>query len=183
MLGLLVERPRTGYEVLKVIAVSPSFGVRATAGSVYPALRRLARLGQIRAEDASAGARSASRYHLTPAGESAFDAWLRDPVPFGTAAATEDLLLRVLFSNRMPEPHLRALLSAHQAAMSAQVATLEASAPAWAKLPVQQRLCLENGLRSARTQLEWAGWALEELPGRRRSAGESAVSQDEGGEF
>ncbi len=163
LMGLLAERNRTGYELLKVISASPSFGVRATAGSVYPALQRLVKAGLILAADASSGARPASSYRLTQKGESALEGWLREPVAVGTAEETEDLLLRLLFSDRMPTDYLRSLLSAYLREMKAQVASLEASAAAWVAMPLRQRLCLENGLRSARTQVEWAERALTEL--------------------
>ncbi|MGE5672800.1 MAG: PadR family transcriptional regulator [Mycobacterium leprae] len=163
VLGLLTERSRTGYELLKEISRSPSLGVSATAGSLYPALKRLTEAGHIQAEDASAGARPASSYRPTRAGTDAFDRWLREPVGFGTTAATEELLLRVLFSDRMSRDDLHVMLCTYQQAMDRQVELLEASAPDWADLPLRQRLCLENGLRSARTQLEWARWTLKEL--------------------
>lgn len=163
ILGLLADRPMTGYEILKMIAESPSRSVRSSAGSVYPALKRLAKAGKNRAEDASTGERPASIYHLTSEGAVAFGNWLRESVSFATPTATEDLLLRVIFSHHMTVSDLRKLLLSYRDAMMAQVSDLEATKPAWPTIPVRQRLCLQNGLISAKAQLDWVILALEEL--------------------
>lgn len=162
-MGLLRSKGHTGYEILKVLAGSPAYGVRSTAGSLYPALKRLQKAGLIEAKDASRGNRAASSYVLTAAGRSSFDAWLKGPVRFGDAAATEDLLLRVLFSEFLSPDELVELISAYRDAAASQVMELEGLPPDCRALPLGQRLCLENGMLTSRAQLDWADRALAEL--------------------
>ncbi len=167
IMGLLRSKSLTGYEVLKVLAHSPAYGVRSTAGSVYPALKRLQKAGFIEAKDASQGNRAANNYGLTTAGRASFDAWLKGPIRFGDTAATEDLLLRVLFSDHLSRRDLEETIAAYRDAAVSQVLEIESLRPDWGNLPLNQRLCLENGLLASQAQLDWADRALVELKERK----------------
>lgn len=82
LLGLLEIRPMTGYDLMQVLTISLESLWAASYGQIYPMLHKLADEGLVRAEHESTGRRERIVYHLTPAGRSAFVAWLASPVSY-----------------------------------------------------------------------------------------------------
>ena len=50
LLGLLHQRPLSGYDVKLIFASSPMGGFSDSPGAIYPALSRLERRGLVRSE-------------------------------------------------------------------------------------------------------------------------------------
>ncbi|ADG09750.1 PadR family transcriptional regulator [Caulobacter segnis] len=69
---------RTAFQVRGAFKSSPSVEWSGSAGSVYPAIKRLEGAGLIRSEPLPGG-RRAMALRVTEAGEAALDAWARDP--------------------------------------------------------------------------------------------------------
>ena len=49
LLGLIYQQPLSGYDVKKIFASTPMAGFSDSPGAIYPALRKLERLGFVRA--------------------------------------------------------------------------------------------------------------------------------------
>jgi transcriptional regulator len=72
ILSLLEERPRHGYEILKLLEERSTGVLKFHIGSVYPILFRLDQRGWIRGEwQSNAGSRRRREYRITPAGRAA----------------------------------------------------------------------------------------------------------------
>ena len=82
ILKALAEEPLHGYEIVRRVGVSTGGAVTIEDGSLYPALYRLEKKGQIRGDwGVSDAGRRARFYKLTAAGEKALaaqtDAWAK----------------------------------------------------------------------------------------------------------
>jgi DNA-binding PadR family transcriptional regulator len=162
LLGLLTDRPHTGWGLLKHFESSLAYAWPAGHSQIYPELARLRDAGLI--EQTGTGARGAKTYEITPAGAHEVRRWLAEPRP--VRGGRSDALLRVFFlwllepeqadeHLRREEEHLRALLG-----------ELEAIAAGERENTRKDRaygLALEWGLRETRMRLEWAEWARAEV--------------------
>jgi DNA-binding PadR family transcriptional regulator len=93
VLGLLdVDGPATPYAIRKVFLNSPNPQWSGSAGTVYPLIERLKRLGLIRAEVCFTGRRRGHRISVTPFGSRALQQWLSVPVPEWVAGVPPDPL-------------------------------------------------------------------------------------------
>jgi DNA-binding PadR family transcriptional regulator len=70
----------TSYLIAQTFAASPSEFWSGSAGSFYPAIKRLAERGYLQATEASTGRRPRVDYSLTDLGRAAMEDWLLDPV-------------------------------------------------------------------------------------------------------
>jgi PadR family transcriptional regulator AphA len=79
ILGALHGRPRTGYEIKRLVDHSTRFFWAASYGQIYPELRRLEEEGLIAGASEPRGERKRRVYRLTPAGRRALRKWLLAP--------------------------------------------------------------------------------------------------------
>jgi PadR family transcriptional regulator, regulatory protein AphA len=78
ILGMLRLGVGTGYDIKKVIDFSTRFFWTASYGQIYPELKRLRKVGLVRAEEDPRGKVKRTVYSLTPKGEQALHDWLTD---------------------------------------------------------------------------------------------------------
>jgi PadR family transcriptional regulator AphA len=160
LLGLLAERPRTGYALLKHFEESINYVWTARHGQIYPELGRLQEQGLIR--QTASGARGSKTYELTPQGREEVRRWLRETEP--DRSARSDPLLRVfllwLLGPGERESFLRRELE-HNRAYLAQLEQLGGEEPATA-MEQSFRFALEHGLRVTRARIDWLEWALDQ---------------------
>lgn len=76
VLGLLAERPRSGYEIKRAVDASARFFWAISFSQIYDGFRQLEREGLIAAVGAPVGGRRRMRYRLEPAGKDALRSWL-----------------------------------------------------------------------------------------------------------
>ncbi|MFF3567822.1 PadR family transcriptional regulator [Nocardia jiangxiensis] len=176
LLGLLADRPASGYDLLQRFAGSLANVWSASQTQVYTELTKLAGEGLITA--AEEGPRRRKEYELTPAGDAELKEWLR-AAP-ARPPARNDMLLRVFFLGRLPRQEALDHLSTIEERAHAQyedLVNLEKSTE-WSGNDFSEygRFALEWGQRYWTMNLEWAQWAREQITDRHRtrSAGSSA---------
>src|SRR5258708_31502342 len=76
VLGLIALRPRSGYDIKRIVDRSIRHFWAASYGQIYPELARLEAAGWIAGEDAGRGGRSRRVFTITPQGEEALQGWL-----------------------------------------------------------------------------------------------------------
>jgi DNA-binding PadR family transcriptional regulator len=76
VLGLVALKPRSGYEIKRIVDRSIRHFWAASYGQIYPELRRLEEEGWIAGEDDPRGGRSRRVYGITPAGRAGLRGWL-----------------------------------------------------------------------------------------------------------
>lgn len=85
VLGILSKKgPCRAHAAVKEFAGSQTFAYRSGAGSIYPLLARLEKLGLVACSD--------RLYSLTPEGWAALKAWVRPPFPESDLSTNLDLL-------------------------------------------------------------------------------------------
>ncbi|WP_406312285.1 PadR family transcriptional regulator [Streptosporangium sp. NBC_01639] len=165
LLGLLSERPASGYDLAKVFEGElGSYAWQAGYNRIYPELARLADEGLI--EPAGEGARGRRAYALTDAGRSELRAWLLAPRK-GGAVRNEPVLRLFLLSALEPEDARRVL---REIADNSEIQIAELGHAMAADTPVSPDgslpfgwLAAGYGLRQYQASRDWAVWALGEL--------------------
>ena len=101
LLGLLAQKPLSGYDIKAIVDRSTRFFWAASYGQIYPELKRLEQEGLVEGEDRPNGARSRRVYKLTPAGHEALVDWLTSPRGPDVELRDESLL-RLFFADALP---------------------------------------------------------------------------------
>ena len=80
ILGLLYRKPRTGYELCKVIESTPMALLSDSPGAIYPALKKLEKQEVITGVDKNLGKRKSKEFHTNALGSKSLFDWLTGPV-------------------------------------------------------------------------------------------------------
>jgi PadR family transcriptional regulator, regulatory protein AphA len=167
LLGLLAVAPASGYELTKEFESSLGrYAWQAGHTSIYPELAKLAGRGLVRV--VSEGPRGAKTYDITDDGRAELRSWLLRPPGEGAAVRNEPVL-RMFLLSALPPPDQRLMLTSiaeHTAAAAAELRALLATPADPARGPRADfgRLAGEYGLRQYDAVIEWARWALDQLP-------------------
>lgn len=98
VLGVVAQHgPLTPYAVRQEFARSPNPHWTASAGSIYPLLRRLERQRFVSARAHATGARRGQKYSLTAAGRKLLRTWILEAQDEKIASTSDLLRLRVHF--------------------------------------------------------------------------------------
>jgi PadR family transcriptional regulator, regulatory protein AphA len=163
LLGLLVEHPASGYDLLKTFGTSLANVWPATQSQIYGELTKLADSGLVVVSEQ--GPRGRKEYTLTDAGLAELRRWLTETEPQRTTRS--DVLLRVFFLGVLTPEQARDYLdsqAAHATKLHAELKALD-DAIDWddADLSVYGRIALEYGQRFTAMQQEWAEWARTQV--------------------
>ncbi|WP_433204302.1 PadR family transcriptional regulator [Nocardia sp. CA-107356] len=166
LLGLLADRPASGYDLLQRFKESLANVWPATQSQIYTELTKLADAGSIEVSDE--GPRGRKEYTITDAGLADLREWLTTTKP--KRSARNETLLRVFFLGVVPAAYARDYLSGIGTETSKareELAALEASID-WEDndLSVYGRIAMEWGKRFHAMNKEWAEWALTQIPER-----------------
>jgi PadR family transcriptional regulator, regulatory protein PadR len=71
LLSVLEHEPLHGYAIIEALQERSGGALSVPTGTVYPALRRLERVGHLTSEWATVGGRKRRTYRLTPSGRTA----------------------------------------------------------------------------------------------------------------
>ncbi|HEX5926760.1 MAG TPA: PadR family transcriptional regulator [Baekduia sp.] len=162
LLGLLADRPMSGYELAQRFEASVGSTWSAGHSQIYPELNRLADEGLVAAGEP--GPRGRKTYAITDEGRDTIRTWLAETDPDRTVR--DEAALRTFFLWLMTpddaRAHVEGELAAAQETLEALRGTAAARRPA---TPAErsQRIALEAGLRWAQARAEWARWALARL--------------------
>jgi DNA-binding PadR family transcriptional regulator len=165
---MLVNQPRSGYELKKLFTASPAAVYQPSSGALYPALRRLERRGLLRVEaDMSAGRRGRRVWHAAGAGRAEHLSWIRQPVQPDRVAHDLPLhLVRfVLMEELAPPADVLAFLSSLTDALEQFVKGMEAYVAGPGRLLPGRHplLALRHGIAIHQASLDWARATAAEL--------------------
>lgn len=122
ILGLLLLRERTLYELNATLRDNISLFYSASFGSISVVIGKLAAKQWIMAREAIERGRRKKIYAITAAGKAAFNEWLMSPIP--AEKVKDPALARLFFLGYLP-PHQRiAVIEAHLAELELLQAAL-----------------------------------------------------------
>jgi DNA-binding PadR family transcriptional regulator len=174
LLGLVGRAPMAGYDVHKVFANTPLAHFSSSPGAIYPALRRLARAGLLKATlDNTVEARPRRVYALTGAGERALEVWLHQPVTREELirGAGAPILRFALAEGRLSKADVLAYLRTYHTALHSYLEELYAHRRRIPRGgPLHGRLALELGIRGFESELGWVKSAAEKINRAGRSS-------------
>ncbi len=167
ILGLVSQRPLTGYDLRKIFATTPMGHFSSSPGAIYPALKRIEEAGWIRAVPAGEPThRPRVTYEITTRGLTVLREHLSQPVtPEDVIWHMDDLMMRFAFMGGIVgrERTLR-FLQDFAARIDAHVADLRRYLEsARSVLPACGKLAMENGIQSYEMNAQWARRAIQEL--------------------
>jgi DNA-binding PadR family transcriptional regulator len=166
VLGLLAERPASGYDLMKLFETSLANVWPATQSQLYGELGKLASGGLLAVS--AEGPRGRKEYRITEDGLAELRHWLIETEP--DRVRRSEALLRVFFLGVLTPLEAAAFLALEADRAEKEHAELEKldSTLVWGDNPisVHGRLALEYGLRLTRMQQEWARWAAEQIEER-----------------
>ncbi|QNE20249.1 PadR family transcriptional regulator [Kribbella qitaiheensis] len=162
LLGLLVEHPASGYDLLKTFGTSLANVWPATQSQIYGELTKLADSELIVVSEQ--GPRGRKEYTLTDTGLAELRRWLIETEPQRTRS---DVLLRVFFLGVLTPQQARDYLdnqAAHATKLHEELKSLDGSIE-WddEDLSIYGRIALEYGQRFSAMQRDWAEWALTQV--------------------
>ncbi len=152
ILGLLMERPRHGYELRRALAELGFWKV--SFGSLYPSLRRLEKREAIRA---TRGTGRRKEYELSGAGREIFNTLLRsDPEANETVRAFQ---VRLAFLGRLPSDRCIHVMGARRRELATQLKTAREiliAARSTTKNEDRYRIALmEHAMQSTEADIAW----------------------------
>jgi PadR family transcriptional regulator AphA len=167
VLGLLAQRPLSGYDIKRFLNTLNWLIGSPSGGSLYPVLRALLQEDLVAVEVVPGLDRPPRKiYSITPAGRQALQAWIDQPA--AANAPLKAFVMRLLIA----DSHSIARLLAHLERRRKQVADhraklREGTGAIDERLDLGQRLALGYGLALAKAELDWLDstmeWLSEEL--------------------
>lgn len=80
LLGFLMDRDMTGYEMKQHMSISTSYFVDASYGSIYPSLKRLGQKGLVQWKETVENGKLKKIYSINEQGKAEFLKWLESPI-------------------------------------------------------------------------------------------------------
>ncbi len=167
ILGLISQRPLTGYDIRKVFATTPMGHFSSSPGAIYPALKRIDDAGLVRGR-AGQGKTRRERvvYEITPHGLKTLKQRLSQPVTRDDVIwRMDDLMMRFAFMDGIigREGTVR-FLQDFASQIDAYVAVLRGYLTGVTDImPPCGRLAMQNGIQGYEMNAQWARRAIEEF--------------------
>ncbi len=110
ILGLLTERPMSGYDIKKQVKTALNAITSASYGTLYPMLHQLLADGCVEVEEVPQHGRPSKKvYSITDSGRSDLIQWLKQPAV--TDQIRREFLLKLYLATNLPEKDLRTIIA------------------------------------------------------------------------
>lgn len=125
ILGLLIDRPQTGYDLTKSFDSDIGEFWSANHSQIYPLLNRMETAGCLQHDQVQVGEKLVKkRYSVTDTGQQEFFRWLQEPSPLDNAH--DEFLLKLYFIKDQHADLLRVMVSEQLALHQAKLDHLNA---------------------------------------------------------
>ena len=169
LLGMIVEGHSTGYAIKAEIERSTQQYWGASAGGIYPELRRLREAGLVRVRNDPRGGATRHCYSLTAAGRRALARWLTDAAEPAIEMRHEGLL-RLRFAGVLEPAQQREIIGRIRQAHADRAAQLHARLSAGEFDDPLHEMTLEFGVGFNEWAVRWCDDAERTLRARARRA-------------
>jgi len=110
--GMVFDEALTGYDIRREIENGIGNFYKASNGSLYPALKKLAQKGHLSMTEEPHGNRPKKYYQASEEGKQAFLDWLS--APFDLSTSSDSLLARIYFFGLLPEDSRKQQLQTYE---------------------------------------------------------------------
>jgi len=167
VLGLIQQKPRSGYDLRKVFSTTPMGHFSTSPGAIYPALKRIEKSGWVRGSiDHKRALRPRMVYRITAKGRDVLKQHLLQTVTQDDVIwRMDDLMLRFAFMDDVVgrECTLK-FLAEFLAETKSYLCTLrQYQDQIKGTIPATARLAMENGINNYQMNVRWAERAIKEL--------------------
>lgn len=165
VLGLLAEKPMTGYAIKKQVSQALKSVTHASYGTLYPTLHRLLDEGAIRLKEVPQARRPTRKvYEITADGQRELEEWLRRPAR--ADQVRREFLLKLYLARDFSPQDLGALLRQRQTEMQTQLDELcEEQASANGDVPDNEVWVRQYAVELCRAELNWLNRLMVEIDG------------------
>lgn len=166
ILGIIAGDPMSGYDLRKLFASTPVGHFSSSPGAIYPALRRLERLGLIAGSVKRPHAlRPRKVFRITEAGRRVLVNALREAVTLDEVTSRLDrVMLRFALMDHLERHEAIAFLETLAARLDESVKYLrELQTTLLATASPCARIASEQGIAATRATARWAHWAIARL--------------------
>jgi DNA-binding PadR family transcriptional regulator len=101
LLGFLMERDMTGYDMKQHMSISTAYFVDASFGSIYPALKRLEKKGFVEFNELIENGKLKKIYAINEQGKEQFLKWLASPITMSRTDSSFPLA-KIFFFRYLP---------------------------------------------------------------------------------
>lgn len=146
ILGLLMEKSRTGYEINEVFETIFRHFYKTSYGMIYPTLKRLTKAGLVEKEIVvQTGKPNKNVYHITKKGEAAFNDYLKTDI--SPEKRESEFLVRMYFGGNESQETLRVWLKNEIQLVENNIEQLKNDHQEWnKKMTLSQSIAYEIGL-------------------------------------
>ena len=109
LLGFLMERDMTGYDMKQHMSMSTSYFVDASFGSIYPSLKRLEAKGFVVLKETIENGKLKKIYSINEQGKAEFLKWLSSPI-LVSGTDISSALAKVFFFRYLPHEQASLLI-------------------------------------------------------------------------
>jgi len=123
ILGFLMIRRMTAYELKKAMEKSTSFFYNTSMGSIHPALKKLEKNGFVISEVTLEKGRGKKIYEATDAGRASFVSWIGEDIE--PSKLKNESVLRMFFFHHLPDEVQKGILERYLEKVHAQEQALQ----------------------------------------------------------
>ena len=164
ILGLIQDQSLSGYRIRKQFEETALGNYSSSPGTIYPALKRLERLGLI--EKMAISETKKSHFQITSKGISTLKEWFVKPIEQeDVEKKIDELLLRFAFMEALVHKEEKInFLTSFRDRLKVYINELKKYYDQNAdEMPLHGRLALQYGIDSAKVTLNWCKKALTEI--------------------
>jgi len=169
VLGLITQKPRSGYDLRKVFSTTPMGHFSSSPGAIYPALKRIEKNGWVRGSiDNKKTLRPKMVYRITKKGMDVLKQHLLQPVTRDDVIwRMDDLMLRFAFIEQVVgRKRTLQFLKEFQSEIDSHHRSLRQYLDEVKEfISPCGRLAMENGIEIYKMNAKWAKRAIKELEG------------------
>ena len=167
-LGLLWMRgSTTAYELRKMVADSPTPHWSASAGTIYPLVRKLSKSGLVSLSSTGDGRRT-RRLRITASGMRAFKQWMRDCSPAVIGTPPDPVRTRVRFVELLSTSDGRRLLEQFEEHLKSQFSLMRVVGRGASQVSWGESMTLFGARVSQQGRVRWITAARKQAKGSRR---------------
>ena len=123
VLGFLMERDMTGYDIKKTMENSTNFFFNTSYGNIYPTLKKLEKTGHLKSYEEVKKGKLNKLYSITDDGKKAFMKWLGTDSDI--AMIRDEALCRVFFFSHLDDEQIRSELNSYLKRLDEEIEKLK----------------------------------------------------------